>query len=195
MKKLIDFLTINKEIIAIAIGMITLMGLIKACEDEPKVKIKTVTKVVKVHDTITNVKIDTIYSRVIVEKIKNVKGETKIVYIDTTTNTSIEAKQYKTTILSNEASANLKITTSGELLDVQGTIDYPKEVKTITKTITKSKSGLFLYGQVPINTNNINIEAGAIYQFKNSLMVLCGVQYNQFTKSGDIKVGIGIKIF
>lgn len=195
MKTVINFLSINRNIIVIVIAIITLMSLIKACEDEAKVKVKTVTKVVTVNDTITKVKIDTIYTPVIVEKIKNVKGETKIVYIDTTTNTSLEAKQYNTSILSNNATASLKITTTGELLDVQGVIKYPKETITKTVTKTKSKSGLFLYGQMPLNQNNINIEVGAIYQFKNYLMVLGGVQYNQFTNSGDIKVGIGIKIF
>lgn len=195
MKNVINFLSINKNIIGIVIGIITLLGLVKACENEPKIKVKTETKLITLYDTITRVKIDTIYTPVIIEKIKNIKGETKIVYIDTPSNTSIEAKQYDTSLKSNNAQADLQITTTGELLDVQGVIKYPKEIITKTITKTKDKSGLFIYGQVPVNQNNINIEAGAIYQFKNSIMVLGGVQYNQFTNSGDIKIGIGIKIF
>jgi hypothetical protein len=189
------FIKNNGGLISGLIGGLIFISVVRNCENEPKVKIETKTEVVTVHDTITKVKIDTIYTPVIIEKIKNVKGETKIVYIDTTTNTSIEAKKYDTSLKSNNAQADLQITTTGKLLDVQGIITYPKETITNTITKTKAKSGLFLYGQVPVNRNNINIEAGAIYQFKNSLMILGGVQYNQFTNSGDIKVGIGVKIF
>jgi len=196
MNGFINFLRINKYIIGIIIGVITLMSLIKACEDEPKIVTKTVTKIEVKRDTIKLVTIKEVPKIVYVNKYIDKQGEKVIVYVEKPTDSStIKANQYKTELSSNNAKASLEITTSGELLDVKGVITYPKETITNTITKTKAKSGLFIFSQFPVNKNNFNPELGLMYQYKNQLMLTGSVQYNQITKSGDLKIGLGIKIF
>ena len=187
--------------IIITLLLLLVIILIRNCEKEPKIVTKTEIDIDWIKDSIKNVLIKEIKPVYIdTGSTKYVKGDVSIkwkdsiVYVDKPTKTTIKANQYKTTISSNEAKANLEITTSGELLDVQGTIEYPKETKTITTTITKAKSGLFIYGSVPVNPDMINVEAGLMYQFKNTIGVMGGVQYNQITKRPDLKVGLVVKI-
>jgi len=169
--------------------------LCRSCEGKPKVVTKTVTKVTKVHDTITEVKIDTFYTRVYVERVKPVKGKDSLIYVDKPTDTSIKAKQYKTTLKSNDSSAELEITTTGELLDVSGVITYPEKETTTTITKTRDASGLYLYGSAPIKSQALTPEIGLQFNIKNKMFISSGVQYNNITNNLDIKVGIGVKIW
>lgn len=165
----------------------------KCCEGETRTVTKTKIEYVKVTDTINNTIIDTVPKIVYVERLKTVKGKDSIVYKDKPTDSTITANQYDTRLESNNATANLKITTTGELLDVQGTIDYTKEIKTIETTKIRDASGLYIYGNMPVNS--VQPEVGVLYQFKNKMFVSAGAQYNEFTKSADLKIGLGIKIF
>jgi hypothetical protein len=171
---------------------IIVFALIKQCEPETKVKTVTKTEYVKVTDTITK----TIISepkKVFVERVKTVKGKDSLIYVNKPSTTTLNANEYNTRLLSNNATATLKITTTGELLDVSGTIDYTQENTTTTITKTRAMSGLFLYGDVPV-TNYVNIEVGIIYQVRNTFLVKAGVQYNNITGKPDVKIGIGIKL-
>jgi hypothetical protein len=183
-----------KNIIFIVVGFLLVMIIVRSCEKEPKITTKTVTKIEYVRDTF----IKTVISEpkvVYVQKIKTIEGETKVVYLDKPSSSTISANQYETVLKSNNATANLKITSTGEVLDVQGTIDFPKETTITTITKSTAKSGLFIFAQVPVNQNQINIEVGALYQFKNTFGIMGSVQYNEFTKGVDLKAGMLIKIF
>lgn len=176
------------------LGIVLILVLIKQCEQEPKTITKTKIEYVKVTDTITK----TIISKpktVYVERYKTIKGNDTIIYKDKPTDSTIKANEYKTKLLSNNATANLEIVTTGELLDVKGTIDYTQTNTTTTITKIKPKSGLFIYADVPINTNLSNIEAGLLYQHKNTILFKAGIQNNNLTSSADIIVGIGVRIF
>jgi len=191
---MIDIWNKYKVIVTIVVCSLIFMTIVRQCEKEPKIVTKTVTKTIIKHDTITKTIISepkTVY----VKKYVNVKGKDKIVYLEKQDTSATEAKEYNTILQSNKSTANIKITTTGELLDVSGTITYPEKEKITTITKSRAKSGLFVYGTAPLNTNNISIEVGMAYQFKNTLMIIGGVQYNDFTKSADLKVGIGVKIF
>ena len=177
------------------IGIVLVLILIKQCEQEPKTITKTKIEYIKVTDTITETIISEVPRTVYVERTKTVYGKDSIVFVNTPTDSTITAKQYDTKLSSNNAIAELKITTTGELLDVTGTITYEKEVKTIEITKTKPKSGLFIYADVPVSGNVQNLEAGLLYQIRNTMLLKGGVQYNSLTKSPDIKIGIGIRIF
>jgi len=162
---------------------------IKKCEQEPRVITKT--EYIDRVDTITKTIISdpkTVY----VNKYKTVKGNDSIVYVKTPDSTTINANLYNTQLLSNNATADLKITTTGELLDVQGVIKYTEEKTTITKI--KDKSGFYIYGMMPLN-KTVSPEIGALYQVKNKLFISAGLQYDKHIKTVNIKIGIGIKIF
>jgi hypothetical protein len=185
-----------KIVIIAIVTFVVLLSVVKACEQEPKITTKTETTIETKTDTIIKVQIKEVPEIVYVNRYVNVEGKKVIVYVDKPTDSStIKAFKYETVLKSNNAIANLNITTSGELLDVTGVIEYPKETVTTTITKTSAKSGLFLFTQVPINSNQINIEVGALYQFKNTLGVMGSVQYNEFTKGIDAKLGLAIKIF
>lgn len=62
------------------------------------------------------------------------------------------------------------------------------------KQARQPKSGLFLYVSVPISNFN-SPEIGALYQFKNTIILGAGIQYNNFTKAPEVTATIGIKIF
>ena len=188
------FIEKYKVIITVVVCALVFMTVVRQCEKEPTIRTVTETKTVIVHDTITK----TIISEpkvVYVKKYVDVKGDTKIVYLEKQDTSATEAKEYKSTIKGTKASAEVTVLTTGDLLDISGIITYPELETTTTITKTKSKSGLFLYGSVPLNTNSINIEAGVIYQFKNTLMLGVGGQYDDYSKSGYLKATIGVKIF
>ena len=184
---------VNNNILLIIAVIVILILINKQCE-KPKEVVKTVTKVEIVKDTIHLVEVDEVVKTVFVNRYVDVKGKDSIVYVDKPNDSTIQANQYQTTLKSNDATAEVQITTTGELLDVSGIITYPKVKETVTITKTKDRSGLFIYADLPV-TNNFNPEVGAIYQFKNTALIKGGVQYNEFTKSIDVKIGVGIKIF
>lgn len=184
---------IKNNWLLILVVAVLLLVLNKQCE-KPKTITKTVTKIERITDTITKTVISP-PEKVYIERTKTIKGKDTIIYRESATDSTIIANIYTTKLEANEATANLKITTTGELLDVQGTIDFPKVTETITITKTKPMSGLFLYGQIPTNVNNFSPEIGLLYQFKNKAMVTGSAQLNQFTNKVDIKVGVGIRIF
>jgi hypothetical protein len=175
------------------IGGIIIFALMKQCEGVPKTVTKTVTKIEIVHDTIKEVKIDTFKQKVYVQKIITKEGETIIHYKDKPSEDTINASQQSVEILSNEATAKLSITHTGELLDVSGIITFPKVEKTVETIITRDASGFYIYGSMPISSQ-INPEVGVMLQIKNKLIIGAGVQYNDFTRNLDARVTLAVKL-
>ena len=185
-----------RKTLYILAGLIVLFALLNQCNGKVTTVIETKTVIEWKTDTIIQNKtiIKKVPKTVYVERIKTIKGKDSIVYKDYKSETTTTAKQFKTKIQSNKASADLLITSTGEVLDVQGVISYP-EKETITNiTKTKDASGLFGYGSIPIN-NFTSPEVGLMYQFKNKVGVMGGIQYNSAINKPEIKVGILIKIF
>ena len=183
----------KRELIYIIGAIVLALGIVKACEQEPKIKVETKTVYEKVYDTIREFEVIDKPVKVYIERTKTLKGKDSLIYVLKPSDNTLESKQYNTLLKSNNATARLKIT-ANELFDVSGTIEYEKEITTTKITKVKAKSGLFIYADVPVS-NMQNVEAGLIYQFKNSFLLKGGVQYNNLTKTPDLKVGIGIKIF
>lgn len=177
------------------IALVALFVLIKQCEQEPKIKTVTKTEYVKVTDTITKMVEIEVPKTVYVTKVKTVKGKDSIVYVDASTPTAITATQYTKQLKSNNATANLKITTTGELLDVTGTINYTQENTTTTITKVKAKSGLFLYGQASIAPNPDRFAIGLDYQVRNTFLIGASASYNNITKDVYVNAKLGIRIF
>lgn len=178
----------------VIIGVIVLFAILKQCTyTEPEIVEKEVVKIVKVTDTINNTIIKEIPKKVYVEKTKTIKGKDTIIYRDKQNDSTIDANQYETTIKTGNASADLQITTTGELLDVQGVIHYNKEIKTIERTKTINASGLFIYGKHPVN-NTFNPELGLMYNMNNKILIGAGANYNNFTQKIDATITIGFKL-
>lgn len=169
------------------------LAFIDQCSNHGKTKIVEKTVIETVTDTITKTVIKEVPKEVIVNKYIDKEGEKVIVYVDKPNDSSFVANKYETTLTSNNATAKLDITTTGELLDVQGLITYPKETKTIETFKTVNNSGLFIYGSMPVN-GNISPEIGAMYQIKNKILIGAGVQFNNFTKKADATITLGIKL-
>lgn len=176
------------------IGIILILLLVRYCEGEPTTITKIETKYVKVTDTIKNTIIQKVPKIVYVEKTKTIKGKDTIIYKDKFSETTIKANKYETKIESNNANADLQITTTGELLDVQGVINYEKEIKTIETTKTRDASGLFLYGQTNLNGFN-NYGVGIDYQLKNKIIIGASVNYDDFNNNINLNVKVGFRIF
>lgn len=169
--------------------------LVKQCETKPHTKTTIKTVYQKVTDTFTEVETDTFIKEVYTEKTKTIKGKDSIIYVKNPTKTSTKANQYTTTLNSNNATANLQITTTGKLLDVYGTINYKKQITTITKTKHLNNSGLFLYGETSVVPTFKRAEIGLDYQFKNKFIVGSSVSVNGITKKPNINVKFGVKIY
>ena len=184
----------TKNILYALGGFAIAVLIFRACESEPKIKIetKTITKIVT--DTLRLKEIVEIEKPVYVERIKTLKGKDSIIYKDEPSETTITAKQFETKLDSNDAQAELIITSTGEVLDVQGVITYPKTETVTTITKIKDKGGVYLYGSIPIN-NFTTPEVGLMFQVRNKFGVMAGVQYNSLTNKPEIKAGILIKIF
>lgn len=166
---------------------IIFFALMKQCEGKTITKTETVVKWKT--DTITQTKIKEVPKTVYVEK----KGRDTIIYKDKPSETTIKANQYETQIKSDSATADLQITTTGELLDVQGSITYPRIETTVETIKTRDASGFFIYGAMPI-TPNISPEIGGMFQIKNKVIIGLGTQYNNFTKGIDAKITLAVKL-
>jgi len=169
---------------------IGLTALLQQCEGnaEPVVtetKIKTIIKT----DTITKTLIKEVPKTVYIEK--TTKGKDSIIYKDKPSETTITANQYQTEIESNNALAKLNITTTGELLDINGVITYPEIKETITITKTVESNGFYIYGASALN--NFNPEIGLMYQYKK-FIVGGGVSYDNYTKTTNGKLTIAYKL-
>lgn len=177
------------DLIWLIVGLIIGFALLKQCKGEPEIITKTEIKTVT--DTITTVKIKEVPKPVYVEKIKTVKGKDSIIYKDKPSETTINAKEYETELLSNEAKADLQIIVDGELLDVKGTIQYPEKTTTIIKK--RDNSGFYIFSKLPID-NVSSPELGVLFQIKNKMFISTSAQYNNFSRKIDYKVGIGVKL-
>jgi hypothetical protein len=202
MKLIIYFFNTYKNIIFIFLACILVIVVVKRCENAPKTETKTKVNIEWIKDSLREVIINEIEPVYIdTGSTKYIKGDKlitwrdSIIYVDKPSKTTIKANQFETILKSNNATANLKITSTGQVLDVLGTIEYPETTITNTTAKTRAKSGLFVYADVPINKNSIDVGGGLMYQFKNTLLLKGGVQYNDFTKTIDLRVGLGIKIF
>lgn len=184
----------TRNIIIGILAILLIILAVRSCEQEPKVITKTKIEIVKVTDTIIETKIDTVPKLVYVEKIKKEKGKDSIVYVKEPSDTSITANQYKTTLKANNATANLNITTTGELLDVTGTIDYTQTNTTTEIIKIVPKSGLFFYGETSINPIFEHASIGLDYQIKNTIIIGGSTSYNNLSKSVNFNVKLGFSI-
>ncbi len=170
-----------------------IIALLHQCQGDDTVKTVTKIEYVEKTDTVTKTIIEKVPTKVYVERTKTIKGKDTIIYKNKPTDSTINANQYDTTLKSNNATADLKITTTGELLDVQGVIKYTQENKTTTITETKSKSGLFLYGQINLNGFD-NYGLGLDYTIKNKLIIGTSINYDNFNGHFGLNAKIGFKI-
>lgn len=177
------------------IAIVLIVFIVKKCEKDPKTVTKTKIEYVKVTDTILRTVFDTLPKLVYVERIKTVKGKDSIVYVDKPADTSIKANQYATKLESNNATANLKITTTGELLDVQGTINYTQTITTTETIKTTAKSGLFLYAETSTNPVFERAELGLDYQIKNTIILGTSASYDNLSKKLNFNVKVGFRVF
>lgn len=184
----------TKNTLYIIAGVIVIFALLNQCNGKVKTVTKTETVIKWKTDTIRTTEIKEIDKPVYVERVKTIKGKDSIIFKDKPSETTTTAKQFKTKIESNEASADLLITSTGEVLDVQGVINYPEKETVTTITKTRDASGLFIYGSTPID-NFTSPEIGLMYQFKNKVGIMGSVQYNSITNKPEIKAGILIKLF
>lgn len=78
--------------------------------------------------------------------------------------------------------------------NLQWEVDLLTEQKKLyEKELKKKKSHLYVFVNTPINFGQP--EVMLLYTFKERLLLGTGLQYNEFTKSADLKVGLGLKIF
>lgn len=167
-----------------------LSALLRECSKEPEVKTVTKIEYIEKTDTITKVKIDSVPVTRYVNRIKTVKGKDSIIYREVDNDSAIAAKEYRTRIESDSAHADLRVLVNGELLDVKGTITYPKEIKTV-KTY-KNASGLFAYGQTSFNFQNIGL--GVDYVHKNKIIIGANVNYIPEYRYSYVGFKVGLRI-
>ena len=171
----------------IGIVVVLILLTVKQCEKEPKTRTIVKKEIIYKTDTITSVAISE-PKKVYIYRKDTIKVNDTVYKM-----TPIVANEYDTTLKSDSATANLQIRTTGQLLSVKGNITYPKEIKAVETIKTRSKSGLFIYGKTNIN-NFTNIEVGGLYQFKNTIGVIVGAEY-ETTNNINIKAGVIFKIF
>jgi len=172
------------------IAIIFIIVFLKDCGGE-KIKTVTVIETVKVTDTVINTVIQKVPKTVYIERLKTIKKDT-IIYKDQPDSTTIKANQYSTKLESNNSTAELQITTTGELLDVQGIINYKQENKTTTITKKIPSSGAYLSAQIGL-VGTPSYGVGLDFQIRK---VIIGGFANYMPMNGSINAGIklGIKL-
>jgi hypothetical protein len=165
-------------------------------QEEPKVVTKTEIEYVERTDTITRTKIELVPDIRYIRKVETVRGKDSIIYVQKEDSTTIRANEYDTKLESNNAVADLKILTTGELLDVSGSISYDEKVTHTTTTITKAKSGGFVYLEAPIISAKQHIKVGVDYQIRNKMIIGVGAYAPlDNTNNFGITVKLGFRIF
>ncbi len=181
----------TKEISIILLSVLVLFLLSRGCK-EPEPKIKTKDKVRIIKDTITVVEISK-PKIVYVERVKTIKGKDSIVYKEKPTEATSIAKQYNSMLKSNKATADLKITTTGELLDVSGVIEYPETTITTTVKEKVPQSGLFLFGQSDPTFETFG--GGADIVIKNKIIIGAGLLKVNEINNPYVTLKVGLKLF
>lgn len=177
------------------LAVVVLFLMIKKCEQEPKIKIVTETEYITKTDTIKETIIrDNFIPKYIIKTVTK-KGKDSIIYVDRETHSAINVREYDAEVKTDSASAKLKITTTGELLDVKGEISWLKEEKTTTITKIKPKSGLFLFGEVSAIPKAENFAIGLDYQIRNTFLIGVSASHNTITKGVYLNAKVGIRIF
>lgn len=175
--------------------LVALLLLETTCNSKTEERVKVVTKTERITDTITKFKIKEVPKTVYIDK-RSI--DSVIVYVDTpndtVNDTVIKANQYDTQLKANNATADIKITTTGQLLDVTGVITYPKETTTLERTIYQNKSAFFIYGKMPITSQLQTPELGIMYNFRNKLIIGTGAQYNNLTNEINATVTLAVKL-
>lgn len=164
------------------------------CKPDPP-KVVTKTKVITVTDTIIKTHIEEVPVVRYVKQIETVKGKDSIIYVDKPVAPDpdvIKANEFSAAITSNKASADLKILSTGTVLDVSGVITYP-ELQTTT-TIYRDRSALFLYGETSVSPAFERAEIGLDYQIKNKLIIGASIDYHNISKQLGANLKIGFKI-
>lgn len=180
----------------IIIAVILILVLFDQCT-EGKTITKTVTKERIVIDTFYKDRtvIKEIPKPVYINRTITKKGKDSIIYVDKPNDSTITARQFKTTLQSNKAKADLNIVSTGEVLDVTGTIQYP-EKETIT-TIKKDRSGKFLYLKTDFTNLLESVELGTFIHFNNKIGVIAEVGFDRRLKTinnNGIKASVGVAI-
>ena len=174
----------TKNWIWYVIAIVFIIAFLKDCTGGER--IKTVTVIETVTDTITNTIIKEVPKTVYIERLKTIKGKDTIIFKDRPTDSTIQANQYKTILESNNATADLTVTTTGELLDLTGTITYKEKTTTITKKIPSS--GAYLSTQIGlIGTPSYGV--GLDFQIRK---VIIGGFANYLPMNGGVNAGIKV---
>lgn len=192
-----------KLLIVIGLTVFVCVLINKSCETPPSITTTTKIDIKHIVDSIKSTIVTQDPEKVYVEIIKTKwkKRDTvyvpkdSLIYVKVPSDTSIEANKFTTSLIANSAVANLSIITTGKLLDVKGTITYPKEIITNTIIERRNNSGGFLYGEIPISSSPGSFELGVDYHIKNKILTGISVDYNTLTNNTSINVKLGFKIF
>lgn len=196
--------TLIKNVILLVLVLIAIMFFVDKCSaPAPVPGVTTTINIEQIKDSIKNAlvkDVKPIYIDTTKAKIKWLRPKEKIVVVTDTFYKENEddnagkvlAQKYFVELKSNQAKADLEITTTGELYDVTGVIEFPKETITITERFVDRSPHLSVYTMSTIN--RVSPEIGLIYKTKGSLSLMGAIQYNDFTQQGEIKLGAALTI-
>lgn len=182
-----------RNVILLIVGICIAIFVVTKCKTEPKIVTVTEIEYVTKTDTITNTVIKKEFLTKYVTKIKTLDGRDSIVYVDKQTRQAIKVREYEAVVQTDSSRADLKITSTGEVLDVKGTITYDQKQTTTTITKFKESSGLFLYAETSLQPSLEHFELGLDYQFKNKIII--GVSGSVVQDQFYFNAKLGFKIF
>lgn len=181
-----------KQIIILILAIAFAIFFTRKCQGE-KIVTVTETEYILKTDTINTVEIKKVPYPKYITKIKTIDGKDSIVYVDKKTRQAIKVNEFEAVVKTDSSRADLIITSTGEVLQVKGTITYNQKNTVTTITKTRPMSGLFLYGQTSLDFQDVGI--GLDYQFKNKIILGASVNYNQIIDSPTVLLKVGIRIW
>ena len=99
-----------KRIFYTALLVIVVFIIFDRCTNNTTTKIETKTVTKTVTDTIVKTEIIEVEKKVFINKVKTIKGKDSIIFVEKSSPNSIETNQYKVKLQSNDAIADLTIT-------------------------------------------------------------------------------------
>ena len=163
---------------------------------EPRVVTTTKTIKVPVKGIISDVKISNqpIPTQVIIKENK------AIVYVKKDSAVAVgdsvqTANQYSARVEANDATADLSILTTGRLLDVQGVINYQKEITTVETVKYRNNSTGYLYYETSVAPKLQMHKVGIDYTIKDKFIIGSSIGYDNVNSEAYAFAKIGFRIF
>lgn len=159
--------------------------------------LKKIDSLSKLFKDYKQVKPEVVYVKIKDNKLKRLSPQEVTKAQETESKDLLKLNEYKDTIQNKDLTIYSNILTDGKIYEnnIKYELNYPVVKETITETIERNNSGLFIYSGIETSQLQLQgVNVGLQYVHKNNWLVGYGVGYSQNQKINH-HIKIGLKLF